>query len=502
MTTVGVTLVVTLFGLSVFLGGYKPAPTGGEIMSDEPGKVLIVEDEEIYADVYSTKLLPLGYQIETATDVSIASHKLRSFQPDIIILDLRLQRQDSEEGLAFLTEITGYNPAIKVIVVTVEGTIENAMRAHKLGAYDFIEKKTQGYNELPFRVNQAYEKLQLERRIAALQQSEIDRIKGYRYGPDKIIVGDSESMHRLFEEVDRVASTDTTVLVQGESGTGKELIAQAVHHHSPRAKQPFVTVACGQTDNALLGSELFGHERGAFTGATGRKGGKFEDANRGTIFLDEIAELDAESQVKFLRVLQERKFERIGGKQTIEVDVRVIAATNKNLEQAVQEGTFREDLYYRLNVFPLHVPPLRERKSDIPLLATHFLTQKSHLTDGKQIRGFQEAAMTFLTNYSWPGNIRELENRIEQGMVLATDDWISAADLQIDAARKFDTGTRALTELVDEYERILIIDALESTADQKAAANHLGIPEPTLRYKMDKYSIERSQSRKNRQNPR
>ena len=475
--------------------------TGGEIMSDEPGKILIVEDEEIYADVYSARLGPLGYQIETATDVLTAFQKLESFQPDIVILDLRLQRQDSEEGLAFLTEITEYNPAIKVIVVTVEGTIENAMKAHKLGAYDFIEKRTQGYNELPFRVNQAYEKLQLERRIVALQQSEIDRIKGYRYGPGKVIVGDSESMHRLFESVDRVASTDTTVLVQGESGTGKELIAQAIHHHSPRAKQPFVTVACGQTDNALLGSELFGYERGAFTGATGRKGGKFEDANRGTIFLDEIAELDAESQVKFLRVLQERQLERLGGKRTIEVDVRVIAATNKNLEQAVQEGTFREDLYYRLNVFPLHVPPLRERKSDIPLLATHFLTQKSHLTDGKQIRGFQEAAMTFLTSYSWTGNVRELENRIEQGMVLATGDWITAADLQIDAARKFDTGTRALTELVDEYERILIIDALESTADQKAAANHLGIPEPTLRYKMDKYSIERSQSRKNRQNP-
>ena len=466
-------------------------------MSDEPGKILIVEDEEIYADVYSTKLLPLGYRIERATDVSTASQKLESFQPDIVILDLRLQRQDSEEGLAFLTEITGYNPAIKVIVVTVEGSIENAMRAHKLGAYDFIEKKTQGYNELPFRVNQAYEKLQLERRIAALQQSEIDRMKGYRYGPDKIIVGDSESMHRLFEEVDRVASTDTTVLVQGESGTGKELIAQAVHHHSPRAKQPFVTVACGQTDSALLGSELFGYERGAFTGATGRKGGKFEDANRGTIFLDEIAELDAESQVKFLRVLQERKFERIGGKQTIEVDVRVIAATNKDLEQAVQAGTFREDLYYRLNVFPLYVPPLRERKSDIPLLATHFLAQKS-----QEIRGFQESTMAFLMSYSWPGNVRELENRIEQAIILATGDWISAADLQIDAARKFDTATRALTELVDEYERILIIDALESTADQKAAANHLGIPEPTLRYKMDKYSIERSQSRKNRQNPR
>ena len=231
-------------------------------MSDEPGKILIIEDEEIYADVYSARLVPLGYQIETATDTLTASQKLREFQPDIVILDLRLQRQDSEEGLAFLKEITGYNPAIKVIVVTVEGTIENAMKTHKLGAYDFIEKKTQGYNELPFRVNQAYEKLQLERRIVTLQQSEIDRIKGYRYGPDKIIVGDSESMHRLFEEVDRVASTNTTVLVQGESGTGKELIAQAIHHHSSRAKQPFVTVACGQTDSALLGSELFGYERG------------------------------------------------------------------------------------------------------------------------------------------------------------------------------------------------------------------------------------------------
>ena len=465
-------------------------------MSDKPGKILIVEDEEIYADIYSARLVPLGYQIETATDILTASQKLESFQPDIVILDLRLQRQDSEEGLVFLTEITGRNPAIKVIVVTVEGTIENAMKAHKLGAYDFIEKKTQGYNELPFRVNQAYGKLQLERRIADLQQSEIDRIKGYRYGPDKIIVGDSESMHRLFESVDRVASTDTTVLVLGESGTGKELIAQAIHHHSPRARQPFVTVACGQTENTLLGSELFGHERGAFTGATGRKGGKFEDANRGTIFLDEIAELDAESQVKFLRVLQERKFERLGGKQTIEVDVRVIAATNKNLEQAVQEGTFREDLYHRLNVFPLHVPSLRERKSDIPLLATHFLSQKPYLAHDKQIRGFQEAAMAFLMSYAWPGNVRELENRIEQAAILATSDWISTTDLQIDAARKFDTDNKGLTEWVKEYERGLIMDALESAVDQKAAADRLGIPEPTLRYKMDKYNIKRSQARR------
>ncbi len=463
-------------------------------MSDEPGKILIVEDEEIYADVYSARLVPLGYQIETATDTPTASQKLQAFQPDIVILDLRLQRQDSEEGFVFLKEITAHNPAIKVIIVTVEGRIENAMKAHKLGAYDFIEKKTQGYNELPFRVNQAYEKLQLERRIADLQQSEIDRIKGYHYGSDKVIVGDSERMHRLFEQIDRVGSTNTTVLILGESGTGKELIAQAIHHHSPRARQPFVTVACGQTENALLGSELFGHERGAFTGATGRKGGKFEDANRGTIFLDEIAELDAESQVKLLRVLQERQLERLGGKQTIEVDIRVIAATNKNLERAVQEGTFREDLYHRINVFPLHVPPLRERKSDISLLATHFLSQKSYLTDGKQVKGFQEATMAFLMRYSWPGNVRELENRIEQAMVLATGDWISAADLQIDAAGKFDTEPRTLTELIDEYERVLIIDALESAVDQKTAAAYLGIPEPTLRYKMDKYRIERSQS--------
>ena len=471
-------------------------------MPDEPGKILIVEDEKIYADVYSARLIPIGYQIEIATDVSTASQKLQSFQPDIVILDLRLQRQDSEEGLAFLKEITAHNPAIKVIVVTVEGTIENAMRAHKLGAYDFIEKKTQGYNELPFRVNQAYEKLQLERRIADLQQSEIDRIKGYRYGSDKVIVGDSECMHHLFEQMNRVASTNTTVLILGESGTGKELIAQAIHHHSPRANHPFVAVACGQTEKTLLGSELFGHERGAFTGATDRKEGKFETADSGTIFFDEIAELDADSQVKLLRVLQERQFERLGGKQTIEVDVRVIAATNKNLEKAIQEGTFREDLYYRINVFPLHVPPLRERKSDIPLLATHFLTQKSHLTGGKQMRGFQEAATAFLMSYSWPGNVRELENRIEQAVVLATGDWISAADIQIDDARKFYTENRGLTELVDEYERILIIDTLEGTVDQKAAADHLGIPEPTLRYKMDKYGIERSRSRKTRKNLR
>lgn len=464
-------------------------------MSDKQGKILIIEDEEIYTNVYSARLMPLGYQVATATDIITASQKLDSFRPDIIILDLRLQHQDSEEGLGFLKKITAHNPAIKVIIVTVEGSIKNAMRAYKLGAYDFIEKQTQGYSELSFRVNQAYERVQLERQIAALQQSEVDGIKGYRYGGDRIIVGDSEAMHHLFEQIDRVASTHTTALVLGESGTGKELIAQAIHHHSSRVNRPFVTVACGQTENTLLGSELFGHERGAFTGATARKKGKFEEADGGTIFLDEIAELDAESQVKFLRVLQERQFERLGGKQPIKVDIRVIAATNKNLEQAVQEGTFREDLYHRLNVFPLYVPPLRERKSDIPMLATHFLSQKSHLIDGRQLRGFQEAAMAFLMSHTWPGNIRELENRIEQAVVLATSDWISAVDIQIDGARKFNPESKGLTELVDEYEQILIINALEDAVDQKAAAADLGIPESTLRGKMDRYGISRSRSR-------
>lgn len=375
------------------------------------------------------------------------------------------------------------------------------MKALQLGAYDFIEKKTQGYNELPFRVNQAYEKLLLERRIADLQRTEIERVKGYHYGRDELIVGNSECMHLLYEQIARVAPTNATVLIHGESGTGKELVARAIHYKSPRADKPFVTVACGQTEKELLGSELFGHEKGAFTGATERREGKFEQANEGTIFLDEIAELDQASQVKLLRVLQERKFERLGGKQTIFVDVRVLVATNKDIQQAVKDGAFREDLYHRLNVFSVYIPPLRERKSDIPLLATHFLSQKCKVI-GKKIKGFQEAAMALLIGYSWPGNARELENRIEQAVVLANGDFLSAADIQIDSAIKFDAEKKTLPELIDEYERILIVDALEHTADQKAAAEKLGIPEPTLRYKMDRHGIARSRSKTDGKNLR
>jgi len=465
-------------------------------MSDENGRVLIVEDQQIYADVYKARLAPEGYQIDTAMDVQTALWKLKEFQPDVVILDLRLQRGDSEEGLSVLREITEYNSEIKVIIVTVEGAIQTARKALELGAYDFIEKKTQGYNELPFRVNQAFEKLQLDRRIADLQRAEIEGVKGYRYGQDGVIVGNSEHMHQLYEQIARVAPTNATVLILGESGTGKELVAHAIHHKSPRADADFVPVACGQTGKELLGSELFGHEKGAFTGADKLRQGKFEQANEGTIFLDELAELDHASQVQLLRVLQERKIERLGGKQTIPVDVRIIGATNKNLELTVKDGAFREDLYHRLNVIQLHVPPLRERKSDIPLLAAHFLTKKCQKINVKKSKGFQESAMALLIGHSWPGNVRELENRIERAIVLATGDWISAADIRTDPTSEFDVENRSLSELVDEYERTLILDALERTEDQKAAAGLLDIPEPTLRYKMDKHGIARSRAKR------
>jgi len=300
-------------------------------------------------------------------------------------------------------------------------------------------------------------------------------------------------MEKLYKQIEQVAPTNATVLILGESGTGKELVAQAIHNKSERTNKPFVPVACGKTSNELLESELFGHEKGAYTGATERRKGKFEQANRGTIFLDEIPELDKSSQVKLLRVLQEKEFERMGGKQIIKVDVRVLAATNKNLEQAVKDGVFREDLYYRLNVCTLSVPPLRERKSDIPILAKYFLNK--YKENNKNLKGFQETAMALLTTYFWPGNVRELENCIQRAVISATNDWISVNELKMDELKKFAGKNLPIDELVDKYEKALILDALDRNDwNQSAAARELDIIESGLRYKMKKHGILRTDS--------
>jgi len=479
-------------------------------MPEQKGKVLIVEDEKYYAKAYQSRLKRHGYETETAIDVPGAFRKLKEFTPDVIILDLMLQQQDIEEGFSVLQEVTQSNIEAKVIVVTSHGRTTIAERALQLGAYDFIDKEERGYDELTFRVNQAYDRVQLERRIKDLRDAEIDRIGGYRYGRDGVIVGTSELMRQLYRQIDKMAPTDATVLILGESGAGKELVAEAIHKSSPRADRMMVTVNCGAIPAELIESELFGYVKGAHSQATSNKKGLFEEAHGSTLFLDEIGDLPLPLQVKLLRAIEKGEIRRVGDTRPIVVDVRIIAATNKTLESAIAKGEFREDLYFRLNMLPLEVPPLRERKEDIPLLATYFL-EKCNEKQSKNIKGFQEEAIAFLKSYPAPGNVRELEHCVHRAVLFSTGDWITADDLKSSTAIKVDErksrslsqriaayeatlagdGSASLPQLLAECEAAFIRQALSSSSSQQEAANKLGITESGLRSKMDKYNIPR-----------
>src|SRR5271168_5024078 len=383
--------------------------------------ILVIEDEEKHRRVIGLHLSSAGYEVKAA---GTAEDGLKlAGDVDLILTDLKLPGMD---GLAFIEKIRAQNTHTPVIVMSAFGTIENAVEAMKKGAVDFIPKPF-SLDHLTVVVEKA-----LEVRKLRDENRELREALGQRYQFENI-VGHSRPMQEIFATIMRVAPTRATVLLAGESGVGKDMIARAIHYHSPRRDKPFVKINCTALPENLMESELFGYEKGAFTGANISKPGKFEQANTGTVMLDEIGDVPASVQVKLLRILQEREFERLGSNKTQHIDVRVIAATNVDLRAALEQGTFREDLYYRLNVLPINIPPLRERKEDIPFLAEHFV--KKHGKDlGSPVQSISDAAMQRLLEYHWPGNVRELENVLERSMVLANGAVLEANDIKLDLA--------------------------------------------------------------------
>ena len=446
--------------------------------------ILIVEDGQSQREQLRDFLRSEGHAVSEAENGEKALQSVLKGHFDLILLDYKMPGMD---GLEVLKEVKRINPEIDVIIITAYGTIETAVEAMKAGAFDYITKPVD-LDELVILVRRVTERRQL------IQENKILREDLNRHGvtTDKIIYK-SQRMAELVNLAGRVASSRATVLIQGESGTGKELFARLIHQLSPRAHKSIVVVNCGALHEQLLESELFGHEKGAFTGATSRRIGRFEEADGGTVFLDEIGELSLSLQVKLLRFLQEREFQRLGSNVNISVDVRIISATNRDLESLVKAGRFREDLLYRLKVVTMTLPPLRERKEDLGALMDHFL-KKFAAENNKNIRGISTEARDLLLKYDYPGNIRELINIMERAVVIARNDYISTEDLPFKSATPLEEHAKkfsgALKESVDELERKLIMEALEKTNDnQTKAAEILGISERMLRYKLKKYDL-------------
>ena len=448
-------------------------------------RVLIVEDDRSQREMLREALEEEGFEVEEAASGEDALRRLWEVSPDIVLLDYRLPGLNGGE---VLKRIRAENPLIQVVMITAYGSVEQAVEAMRSGAFHYITKPV-NFDELFLVLRRAQERIHLIRENQVLKE----RLEG-RAG-FKGIVYVSRAMEEVMSLVARVAVSNATVLVTGESGTGKELIAAAIHYASPRAEGPFIRVNLAALPETLLESELFGHERGAFTGADRRRIGRFEAAKGGTLFLDEIGDLPLQTQVKLLRVLQERVIERLGSNEPIPVDVRVIAATHQDIENLVREGRFREDLYYRLNVVRIHIPPLRERKEDIPVLVDAFLRRFSE-REGKRIRGLTKEALDALVAYDYPGNVRELENIIERAVVLARGEYITLEDLPFTLRPNGVVRERehrlTLNDHLEALEKSLILDALiKHQWVQTRAAEELGISERVLRYKMAKYGLSR-----------
>ncbi|MEW6726994.1 MAG: sigma-54 dependent transcriptional regulator [Bacillota bacterium] len=444
--------------------------------------ILIIDDEEHMCWALSKAMQQEGYRVTTATSGREGLDKLHQHGASLMIVDLKIPDMS---GLDVLKAVKESYPKLPVIIITAHGTIQTAIEAMKAGASDYITKPFD-LDELKIVVKKTLQVSRLLTEVSFLR-SELTKSRGE-------MIGKSPAFQQVRLLVERVAPTGATVLLTGESGTGKEVAAVAIHQRSNRADGPFVAVNCAALPEQLLESELFGHERGAFTGANARRLGRFQLAHKGTIFLDEIGEMSPSMQAKLLRVLQDQTFERIGGTETFKVDTRIIAATNRNLEEAVKTGRFREDLYYRLNVVQIHLPPLRERKTDIPLLAQHFVTRfKSIYVSGV----ISEAAMQLLEDYHWPGNVRELQNVIERALILAQGEPIAPEHLPKELLRR-ETSTGPLKlEIPDEgisleeVEKLLIIKALEkSNGNQTKAAALLKITRATLLYRMQKFGLQ------------
>ena len=445
---------------------------------ESKGRILVVDDEVNARTALAELLRDEGYVVEAAADAFKALGKAADFAPDLVLTDLKMPGMD---GLTLLGRLRENDPDLPVVMMTAFGEVESAVLAMQSGARDYLAKPV-NVAELSLIVARELEHRRI-RQEAGLLRARLSE----KYSFDNII-GDAAAMQEVFKTVSQVAASRASVLDTGESGTGKELIAAAIHERSPRAKGPCVKLHCAALAESLLESELFGHERGSFTGALTRREGRFFQANHGTLFLDEIGEIAPAVQVKLLRFLQEREFERVGGNETISVDVRVIAATNRDLKQMMAEGKFREDLYYRLNVINLEMPALRARRSDVPLLASHFL-RKYAVENGKELSGFTGESLDCLAAYPWPGNVRELENVIERAVVLAKSAEISLADLPAQFTRsKVRPGLQIPGATMDEIERYAITKTLESTGGSTGeAAEILNISVRKIQYKLHEY---------------
>ncbi len=451
--------------------------------------ILVVDDEPLIRMTVQDALAAEGFKVTTAESGQKGVDLFRNKHVDVVITDLRLPDLD---GIQILKEVKLLNPETQVVMITAYGSIDSAVQAMKEGASDYLTK--------PFAMD---ELLLIIRRILRMKQLEDENVSlrkkvEERYGLEGL-VGKSPQMLKIYELIETVAQTDTTVMISGESGTGKELAANAIHFQSSRKKAPFVKVNCAALPETLLESELFGHEKGAFTGALRQRKGRFEMADGGTLFLDEIGDISPGIQVKLLRVLQERQFERVGGNETLSVDVRLICATQKDLKEEIRKGTFREDFYYRLNVVPIDLPPLRERREDILLLADHFIDKFSKKM-GKEISGLSEDAKTLLLKYPFPGNIRELENMLERAIALIKGKVIQAEDLPDELCGQPSSiqdvcqrlkGSKPLASATRLFEKEYIQSVLEKTKGKKGeAAENLGISRKTLWEKIKELEIE------------
>ena len=457
--------------------------------------ILVVDDEPNYLVVLSELLKDEGFEVITAQKGEDGFKVVQDTDLDLVITDMRMPGMD---GLELLKAVKSYNKDLPVIMITAFGEVEKAVVAMKAGAYNYLVKPFNN-EELLLNIRKAIEHYSLLRENLRLRDE-----ARVRYGFASI-VGKNEKMQEIYHLIEKVAPTSASVLITGESGTGKELVARAIHINSPRENAPFVSVNCAALPETLLESELFGHERGAFTGATAMRKGRFELADTGTLFLDEIGDIPLPLQAKLLRVLQERSFERVGGSRPIKVDVRIVTATNKELKDEVDKGHFREDLYYRLNVLHIHLPPLRERSDDIPMLTNHFINKFAEILNKPNLR-ISGDALRYLVNLSWDGNVRELENTIERAAILCSNDVIRAEDVHPDVTRskkeenwspdfdfeQFIPANLPLPEVLSGVDEQMVKRALkEANFVQARAAESLGITKSLLQYKIKKFNLQK-----------
>ncbi|MBL0712440.1 MAG: sigma-54-dependent Fis family transcriptional regulator [Desulfosarcina sp.] len=456
--------------------------------SPKPFQILVVDDDRSHLKTLKTIISSWGYRVTEADDGTQAVARVKERPYDLILMDVRMAAMS---GIEALKQIKDYNPAIPILIMTAYSSVDSAVEALKAGAYDYLTKPLD-FDVLKLTLERALEHTGLKAENKNLK----DKLSaGYEL---KNIVGKSRAMKALIDMLAMIAPSEATVLITGESGTGKELIAKSIHHNSRRKNRPLVVVNCAALTETLLESELFGHEKGAFTGADKRREGRFMQADRGSIFLDEIGETSSRMQAKLLRVIQEREIQRVGGDETLKVDVRIVAATNRNLEDDVKNGLFREDLYYRLNVVTLNVPALRGRQDDIPLLAQHFV-EKFAERNRKTVRGFSPLAMDMLIKYDWPGNVRELENAAERAVILLSGDYLTEKELPANITEPYSDENEggenpkpvASNRPLEDIEKEAILATHEATGGNKSeTARRLKINRKTLHKKLKDYGID------------